>query len=130
MAKIKSHSDRGMYYPLQVAATKALNGPVDFMKERNQVFQERRDIVMKGLRGIGLDVEMPKATFYIWSPVPKGYTSSDFCSKVLDEVDVWMIPGSMYGKYGEGYFRIALTHPASRLEEAMERLKGFIPRGA
>ena len=127
MAKIKSHADRGMYYPLQVAATRALNGPVDFMRQRNQTFQERRDVVVKGLREIGLDVEMPRATFYVWSTVPKGYTSSDFCFKVLEEVDLWMIPGSMYGKCGEGYFRIALTHPADRLVEAMERLRNFVP---
>lgn len=127
MAKIKSHADRGMYYPLQVAATRALNGPVDFMRQRNQTFRERRDIVVKGLREIGLDVEMPRATFYVWSTVPKGYTSSDFCFKVLEEVDLWMIPGSMYGKCGEGYFRIALTHPADRLGEAMERLRNFVP---
>jgi LL-diaminopimelate aminotransferase len=123
MAKIKSHADRGMYYPMQVAVTKALNGPVDFMEERNQAFQERRDVVVKGLRKVGLEVDTPKATFYVWSTVPKGYTSSDFCFKVLDAANVWMIPGSMYGRHGEGYLRIALTHPADRLAEAMERLK-------
>ena len=125
MAKIKSHSDRGMYYPLQVAATKALNGPIDFMEERNQTFRERRDVVVRGLREIGLDVESPEATFYIWSTIPRGYTSQEFCFKVLDEVSVWMIPGSMYGKFGEGYLRIALTNPAERLAEAMRRLKKF-----
>jgi len=57
MAKIKSHSDRGMFYPLQVAATAALNGPTDFMKERNRIYQERRDVVVKGLQGVGLEVE-------------------------------------------------------------------------
>jgi aspartate/methionine/tyrosine aminotransferase len=116
MAKIKSHADRGMYYPMQVAATKALNGPVDFMGERNDTFRERRDVVVKGLKEVGLEVELPKATFYVWSTVPKGYTSSDFCFKVLDAASVWMIPGSMYGKHGEGYLRIALTHP-NRLAE-------------
>jgi LL-diaminopimelate aminotransferase len=126
MAKIKSHADRGMYYPLQVAATKALDGPVDFMEERNRVFQERRDVVVKGLRAVGLEVETPKATFYVWSTVPKSYTSSDFCFKVLEAVNVWMIPGSMYGRHGEGYLRIALTHPADRLAEAMGRLKKFM----
>jgi LL-diaminopimelate aminotransferase len=126
MAKIKSHADRGMYYPMQVASTKALNGPVDFMEERNQAFQERRDVVVKGLRAVGLEVEAPKATFYVWSTIPKGYTSSDFCFKVLDAESVWMIPGSMYGRHGEGYLRIALTHPADRLAEAMERLKKFM----
>jgi LL-diaminopimelate aminotransferase len=126
MAKIKSHSDRGIYYPLQVAATKALNGPVDFMEERNDTFQERRDVVVKGLREVGLEVDTPKATFYVWSTIPKGYTSRDFCFKVLDTISVWMIPGSMYGKYGEGYLRIALTHPAKRLAEAMGRLKKML----
>lgn len=126
MTKIKSHSDRGMYYPLQVAATNALNGPADFMKERNQVFQQRRDVVVNGLRDIGLEVENPKATFYIWSTIPSGYTSQDFCFEVLEGANVWMIPGSMYGQYGEGYLRIALTHPAERLTEAMGRLRQFM----
>jgi LL-diaminopimelate aminotransferase len=126
MSKIKSHSDRGMYYPMQVAATKALNGPIDFMEKRNRVFKERRDVVVKGLRDIGLEVQSPEATFYVWSTIPKGCTSQEFCFKVLDEANVWMIPGSMYGKYGEGYLRIAVTLPVDRLAEAMRRLKGFM----
>jgi LL-diaminopimelate aminotransferase len=71
-------------------------------------------------------VETPKATFYVWSTIPRGYTARDFCFKVLDTISVWMIPGSMYGKYGEGYLRIALTHPAKRLSEAMGRLKKML----
>lgn len=126
MAKIKSHSDRGMYYPLQAAATAALNGPVDFMTARNSTFKERRDVVVQGLRAIGLDVDLPQATFYVWAPVPQGFTSQDFCFKVLDASNVWMIPGSMYGPHGEGYFRIALTHPAARLAEAMRRFQEFM----
>jgi LL-diaminopimelate aminotransferase len=126
MAKIKSHSDRGMYYPMQLAATTALNGPVDFMEPRNRTFRERRDVVVQGLRAVGLEAESPKATFYVWSSIPNGFTSRDFCFKVLDAINVWMIPGSMYGKCGEGYLRIALTHPAERLAEAMARLKDFM----
>lgn len=127
MGKIKSHSDRGMFYPLQVAATAALNGDDSFIKERNARLQERRDVVVQGLQSIGFDLEPPKATFYVWAKVPPGFENSkDFCHKVLDDIAVWMIPGSMYGQYGEGYFRIALTHPASRLKEAMDRLKQFL----
>ena len=127
MAKIKSHSDRGMFYPLQVAATAALNGPNEFMVERNLMFQERRDAVVKALRKMGLEVDIPKATFYVWAGVPRGVESSqEFCFKVLDEIAVWMIPGSMYGRHGEGFFRIALTLPVDRLEEAMDRLKKFL----
>ncbi len=127
MNKIKSHSDRGMFYPLQVAATAALNGDTDFMNERNKQYAERRDVAVKRLSEMGFELENPKATFYVWAGIPKGANSSrDWCFKVLDEASIWMIPGSMYGKHGEGYFRIALTHPADRLEEAMDRLKKFL----
>jgi LL-diaminopimelate aminotransferase len=126
MSKIKSHSDRGMFYPLQVAAVSALTGCQDFMQARNLMYQERRDVVVRGLKKCGIDVENPKGTFYIWAPLPKGVTNSkEWCFKVLDKIAVWMIPGSMYGKYGEGFFRIALTHPAERLAEAMARLETF-----
>jgi len=124
MTRIKSHSDRGIFYPLQVAAALALRSPIDFMKERNLMYQERRDVVVKGLRNCGIEVEIPKGTFYVWAPLPKGVTNSkEWCFEVLNKIAVWMIPGSMYGKYGEGFFRIALTHPAERLAEAMARLE-------
>jgi len=127
MNKIKSHSDRGMFYPMQVAAMAALNGSAEFMAERNNTLKERRDVVVSALKEMGFDITPPKATFYVWCPLPKGVAvSKEWCFKVLDEIAVWMIPGSMYGQYGEGYFRIALTHPADRLAQAMERLKGFL----
>ncbi len=126
MAKIKSHADRGLYYPLQAAAVAALNGPVDFMEPRNRTFRERRDVVVAGLREMRLEVEAPKATFYVWASVPKGFTSRDFCMSVLNDTGVWMIPGSMYGKWGEGYLRIALTHPSERLAVAMKRVKEWL----
>ena len=129
MTKIKSHSDRGMFYPLQVAATAALAGPQDFMQARNAMYQERRDAVVERLKKCGIDVESPKGTFYIWAPLPEGVKNSkEWCFKVLDQIAVWMIPGSMYGKHGEGYFRIALTHPMERLSEAMDRLRDFTTR--
>jgi len=74
-------------------------------------------------------VNMPRATFYVWSSIPPGTASEDFCFRVLDGISVWIIPGSMYGRYGEGFMRIALTHPTDRLGEAMDRLKGFLYRG-
>jgi LL-diaminopimelate aminotransferase len=127
MAKVKSHSDRGMFYPLQVAAAAALNGEAGFMAERNMMYQERRDVVVAGLRAAGVDLDVPKATFYVWAKVPEGQgASKEFCFKVLDEIAVWMIPGSMYGPHGEGYFRIALTHPVPRLQQAMDRLREML----
>jgi LL-diaminopimelate aminotransferase len=126
MKKIKSQSDRGLYYPKQVAAIAALTGPVDWMETRNSIFQERRDVVVSNFKEMGLDMMNPKATFYCWGAIPDGYTSKDFCFTVLEESDVWMIPGSTYGKSGEGYVRIACTQPVERIVEAMERLKKFI----
>ena len=126
MARIKAHSDRGMFYPLQLASMKALNSPDDFMEKRNRIFQERRDVLVEGLNKIGLKVYPPKATFYLWARVPEGYASQDFCYKALDQANVWMIPGSLYGNYGEGYLRIAFTHKVERLHEAIRRLQKFM----
>ena len=127
LAKIKSHSDRGMFHPLQVAAAEALNGATDFMCPRNAMYRERRDVVIRGLGACGIDVAAPRGTFYIWAPLPAGVADSKtWCFRVLHETAVWMIPGSMYGRHGEGYFRIALTHPAHRLAEAMGRLERFL----
>jgi LL-diaminopimelate aminotransferase len=124
MAKIKSHSDRGMFYPMQIAVKAALNGPTDFMEQRNLMFQRRRDVVVSGLLACGINVDSPKGTFYIWAALPDGINNSkEWCFMVLEEIAIWMIPGSMYGKHGEGYFRIALTQSEERLSEAMERLK-------
>jgi LL-diaminopimelate aminotransferase len=125
LSKVKAHSDRGLFYPLQLAAIEALQSPADFMKERNRIFQERRDIVVHGLREIELEVYPPKATFYVWAKVPEGYTSRDFCFKALEEANVWMLPGSNYGKYGEGYLRIAITRSVDVLAEAIRRLKNI-----
>ena len=125
LSKIKAHSDRGIFYPMQLAAINALNSSEDFMEKRNQIFQERRDVLVEGLNKIGLKAYPPKATFYLWARVPEGYSSQDFCFKALEQTNVWMVPGSLYGKYGEGYLRIALTHPVKRLAEAVERLQSF-----
>lgn len=125
LTRIKAHSDRGMFYPMQLAAISALNSPDGFMEKRNRIFQERREVLVEGLTKIGLKVYPPKATFYLWASVPEGYTSQDFCFKALDQANVWMIPGSLYGKYGEGYLRIAFTHSVDRLKEAIRRLQKF-----
>jgi len=126
MMKIKSQADRGIFYPLQAAATAAFTGPVDWMEERNRIFAERRDVVHGAWTKMGLEMTKPKATFYCWGKIPKGYKSRDFSMNLLEEQNVWMIPGSTYGEAGEGYVRISNAQPAERLAEAMERIKKFI----
>jgi len=125
MSKIKSQSDRGLYHPLQEAAIAALTGPIDWMERRNKVFAERRDIVVKAWKEMGLQMMRPTATFYCWGVIPKGHSSADFCLELLDKENVWMIPGSTYGKKGEGYVRISCAESAERVAEAMERIKRF-----
>jgi LL-diaminopimelate aminotransferase len=126
MAKIKSQVDRGIFYPLQVATTVALTSPVDWMEKRNRIFAERRDVVVKAWRKMGLKMINPMATFYCWGTIPEGYKSREFCQQLLEHEDVWMIPGPTYGKNGEGYVRISNAQPVERIAEAMERIEKFV----
>jgi len=126
MAKIKSQVDRGIFYPLQVATTAALTGPIDWMLERNRMFAERRDVVVNAWHKMNLKMMNPMATFYCWGRIPEGYSSREFCQQVLEREDVWMIPGSTYGKNGEGYVRISNAQSAERIAEAMKRIEKFL----
>jgi len=87
------------------------------------IYEHRRDLVVGALRDIGVEVEAPKGTIYIWAPVPNGHTSISFAGLVLEEAAVVVSPGSMYGPSGEGFFRISLTTPDELLTEAVQRLR-------
>ena len=89
----------------------------------NAIYARRRDLVVDALREIGVEVEPPKGTIYVWAPVPEGHTSTSFAELVLEEAAVVVSPGSMYGPSGEGFFRISLTTPDERIAEAMERMR-------
>ncbi len=89
----------------------------------NAIYARRRDAVVGALQEIGVEVAAPKGTIYVWAPVPDGYTSTSFVEHVLDQAQVLISPGSMYGAGGEGFFRISLTTPDDRLSEAIERLR-------
>ena len=83
----------------------------------NEIYTRRRDLVVETLREIGVEVQPPKGTIYVWAPVPEGHTSVSFAELVLEEAAVVVSPGSMYGPSGEGFFRISLTTPDERLTE-------------
>jgi LL-diaminopimelate aminotransferase len=89
----------------------------------NEIYARRRDLAIAALREIGVEVEPPKGTVYVWAPVPEGHTSASFAELVLEEAAVVVSPGSMYGPSGEGFFRISLTTPEDRLTEALERMR-------
>jgi len=121
--RLKTNVDSGLYEAVQLAAAAALRGPRRPLEEMNAIYARRRDLVVDTLRAIGVDVKSPKGTIYVWAPVPDGYTSTSFCEKVLEEAAVVISPGSMYGRSGEGYFRISLTTPDARLTEALGRMR-------
>jgi LL-diaminopimelate aminotransferase len=120
--KLKTNIDSGMFEAVQLAAMTAFNHAAEFPRQMSEHYQRRRDLVCAALRAIGVDVQPPKGTIYIWAPVPEGYTSASYCEHVLEEAAVVVSPGSSYGPSGEGFFRISLTVPDERLTEAVERL--------
>lgn len=123
LGKFKSNVDSGVFQAVQYAAIEALEGPEDYLYEIRKVYQKRRDMVTEGLRNMGFEVNPPQGSFYFWVKVPQGYTSASFVETVLEKAAVVLTPGSGYGQYGEGYFRIALTVSNERLAEALDRMK-------
>ncbi|MGN6257748.1 MAG: LL-diaminopimelate aminotransferase [Solirubrobacterales bacterium] len=121
--RLKTNVDSGLFEAIQMAGVAALNGPDEPMQRMNEVYTRRRDLVVSVLDAIGVEVTPPKGTIYVWAPVPEGHTSTSFCELVLEEAAVVVSPGSMYGPSGEGFFRIALTAPDERIEEAVERMR-------
>jgi len=126
LAVIKTNIDSGQFNSIQDAAIDALKGPEDQINRMIEVYKKRRDLVVDTLKNIGIDIEKPKGTFYIWAPVPQGYTSAQFAEMLLEQTGVIVSPGNAYGNYGEGYFRISLTISEARLIEALERMKKYL----
>ena len=126
--RLKTNVDSGLFDAVQLAGAAALNDEGDSVAEMNEVYRRRRDLVVAALRDIGVDVEPPKGTIYVWAPVPEGHTSTSFAELVLEEAAVVISPGSMYGPSGEGFFRISLTTPDERIGEAVERMREHLSR--
>ncbi len=125
LVKVKSQVDSGPPVYIQKVAVRALesysNGePPEYIKWMNQVYAERRDLLLSELREVGLEAKKPLATFYVWAKC--GGSSMKFAAKLL-EAGVIVAPGIGFGKYGEGYIRFAVTQPKDRIEEACQRIK-------
>jgi len=123
LTRVKSNIDSGIPQAIQYAAIEALSGDQTCIRQHVSVYERRRDLVMKTLDKIGLRAKPPLASLYVWARIPEGYTSLDFCARLLEETSVVVTPGSGYGKYGEGYIRLSLTTPDDRLEEGLSRLE-------
>lgn len=120
---LKTNLDSGHFLPVMEAATAALTGDQSWTLERNRVYQARRDVVLEALHSMALEAQIPRASLYVWSPVPPGWTSLEFATVMLEEAHISLTPGTVFGAQGEGYVRISLTAPIERLQVAMQRMQ-------
>jgi LL-diaminopimelate aminotransferase len=125
LMRVKSNLDSGVPQAIQRMAIAALEGPQGCIDAHNAVYQRRRDRLVEALRAMGLAVQPPRASLYVWARVPERYTSMGFAARLLDDVGVVVTPGVGYGAAGEGYVRLSLTIPDDRLEEGLRRLRGW-----
>ena len=120
LGRIKTNVDSGVFNAVQHAAITALRGPQDCVKNACAIYQERRNVLIAGLQDLGFDVPAPKATFYVWLPVNDCMA---FAAKLLNGAGIVATPGVGFGSSGEGYVRFAITRPAERIREAIERMR-------
>jgi len=130
IATVKANTDSGIFNAIQYAGIEALDHGDDFTDHMLEVYAQRRDRVLAALRTLGWEYEPPQGAFYLWVPVPKGYTSAEFCDYLFDQCAVVAAPGAAYGEYGEGYIRFSLTVAEDRLELALQRMTDTLPKFA
>jgi LL-diaminopimelate aminotransferase len=124
--QLKTNIDSGMFEAVQEASVAALLSDQSSVAEMCEVYRRRRDVLVDALRAIGLAVNSPKGTIYLWTRVPEGDTSASFAERVLEEAAVVISPGSAYGPSGEGFVRMSLTVPDDRLNEAADRIARLV----
>ena len=122
LMRVKSNIDSGLSQAIQEMGIEALSLSKEWINQNNDIYKKRRDKVVSTLNEIGLDATAPKATLYIWTKVPEGFTSASFTEKLLEEANVVVTPGNGYGKAGEGYVRLSLTIPDDQIDEGLNRL--------
>jgi aspartate/methionine/tyrosine aminotransferase len=130
LRQMKAVIDFNQYRGILNGAIAALSGPQDHVKATVDNFRQRRDTFVNALHRIGWDVPLPKATMYVWAPLPEPWqhNSMGFCQELVKETGVAVAAGAGFGKCGEGYVRFALVHPPDVLEEAVNRIAGFLAK--
>jgi len=123
LAQAKSNLDSGIFQAVQEAGIEALRLGDSIVEQSRAIYQERRDILVDGLRAVGLECERPRATFYVWVTAPKGLSSADFTTKLLEEAGVVTTPGNGFGEAGEGYVRFTVCIGKEKLKEVAERIR-------
>jgi LL-diaminopimelate aminotransferase len=120
---LKTNLDYGIFAAIQTAAETALQLPDSYIKEVQERYRQRRDLLVAGLNELGWKIKPSKATMYLWIPTPRGVSSADFAMNVLQNTGVVVTPGNAFGEGGEGYVRISLIADCDRLGEALRRLQ-------
>jgi len=123
LGRVKTNIDSGLFQAIQEAGIEAFHHFDTPIPNIIRIYEGRRDVMVKGLREMGLEVDLPRATFYLWIRVPQGYTSAQFATLLIEQAGIVATPGNGFGEAGEGYIRMTLTVDESRLKEAIERLK-------
>ena len=126
LLKVKTNLDSGIFQPIQYAAIEALDNSDEEVSQVTKIYTERRDVLVDGLAKIGWKVPRPKATLYVWLPLPSSFTSSfELTEYLLREAHIVTTPGVGFGDCGEGFIRIALTSPRDRIEETVQRISNL-----
>jgi len=131
LARMKSYHDYGTFTPIQVASIIALEGPQDCVETVRRVYQGRRDVMCSGLKAMGWNVEVPKATMYVWAPIPEPYRamgSLEFSKKLLADAKLAVAPGIGFGHYGDGHVRFALIENEARTRQALRGIKDMFKK--
>jgi LL-diaminopimelate aminotransferase len=126
--RLKTNLDSGMFEAVQEAGMTALRECDEDVARMCALYERRRDTLVSALGTIGIEVAAPRGSIYVWAPVPEGQTSAGFTEMVLEEAGVVVSPGAAFGASGEGFFRMSLTTPDDRLNEAAERISRLVPR--
>jgi alanine-synthesizing transaminase len=131
LGRIKSYHDYGTFTPIQVAAIVALEGPQECVEQVRMTYQKRRDVLCAGLQGVGWDVAVPRASMYIWAPIPEAYRtmgSLEFAKKLLGDAKVAVSPGIGFGQYGDDHVRFSLIENEARTRQAVRGIRDMFRR--
>jgi LL-diaminopimelate aminotransferase len=126
--KLKTNVDSSHFLPIMEAATTAMMSDQEWLAERNDVYRQRRDVIVRTLNKLGLTPTNADASLYVWSTIPAGGSALDFANTLLDEAHISLTPGTVFGAQGEGYVRLSLTSPHERIEQAMRRLTNWMKK--
>ncbi|RAI39026.1 LL-diaminopimelate aminotransferase [Rhodoplanes roseus] len=132
LARVKSYLDYGAFTPVQVAATAALNGPEDCIREMREIYKRRRDVLVESFGRAGWDIPPPRASMFAWCPIPKPFDtlgSIEFATMLVEKAEVAVAPGVGFGEHGDGFVRIALVENEQRIRQAARNLRRFLETG-